>query len=79
MEEAPDKVVETALKAANLIGEGLFGVDLKQLKDGRVMVIEVNDNPNIETGAEDQVLKDKLYEIVMQSFRNRLDAQIQKK
>jgi len=79
VEEAPDKVVETALKAANLIGDGLFGVDLKQLKDGRVMVIEVNDNPNIETGEEDQVLKDKLYKIVMQSFRNRLDAQIQKK
>jgi len=79
VEDIPALVIETALKAANLIGDGLFGVDLKQLEDGRVVVIEVNDNPNIETEAEDLVLKDKLYETVMRSFRSRLDAQLQKK
>jgi glutathione synthase/RimK-type ligase-like ATP-grasp enzyme len=79
VEEAPRKVVETALKAANLIGDGLFGVDVKQLPDGRVVIIEVNDNPNIESEAEDLVLKNKLYERIMQSFRRRLDAQMPKK
>ena len=77
--DTPRKVVETALKAANLIGDGLFGVDLKQLSDGRVVVIEVNDNPNIEAGEEDRVLKDELYQTIMQSFRNRLDVKMRKK
>ena len=34
-------------KAASLIGDGLYGVDLKQTDDG-VYVIEINDNPNID-------------------------------
>ena len=29
--EAPEIVVETAVRAANLIGDGLYGVDLKQV------------------------------------------------
>ena len=44
--------VRTALKAANLIGDGLYGVDLKQ-SDGKFYVIEVNDNPNLDAGFED--------------------------
>ena len=47
--EAPRKVVELAVKTANLIGDGLYGVDLKQAGD-KVVVIEVNDNPNIDCG-----------------------------
>jgi len=79
VEDAPKKVVETALKATNLIGDGLFGVDVKQLSDERVVVIEVNDNPNIDSEAEDLVLGDKLYEAVMLSFRRRLDGLMRRK
>ncbi len=71
--EAPAEVVETALKAANLIGDGLYGVDLKQNADG-VYVIEVNDNPNLDAGVEDNFLKDELYSLVMAEFVRRLDA-----
>ena len=39
-------------KAARCIGDGLYGVDLKETKDG-VFVIEVNDNPNLDHGWED--------------------------
>ncbi len=74
VEQAPPRVVETALKAANLIGDGLYGVDLKQRGDD-VYVIEVNDNPNIDTGVEDAVLKDELYRLVMGEFLRRLDLQ----
>jgi hypothetical protein len=42
--EAPRAVVELAVKTANLIGDGLYGVDLKQAGD-KVVVIEVNDKP----------------------------------
>ncbi|MCI3953730.1 MAG: rimK, partial [Burkholderiales bacterium] len=31
--EAPEIVVQTALRAANLIGSGFYGVDLKQCDD----------------------------------------------
>ncbi len=71
--QAPAEVVETALKAANLIGDGLYGVDLKQNADG-VYVIEVNDNPNLDAGVEDNFLKDELYSQVMAEFVRRLDA-----
>jgi glutathione synthase/RimK-type ligase-like ATP-grasp enzyme len=37
-------------------------------------VIEVNDNPNVEHGVEDLVLKDGLYDRIMQSFLRRLEA-----
>lgn len=69
--EAPRIVVDTALRAANLIGDGLYGVDLK-LIDGRAYVMEINDNPSIETGNEDQLLRDALYREVMGVFLRRI-------
>lgn len=72
VEEAPPKVVKIALKAANLIGDGLYGVDLKQNEAG-VFVIEINDNPNLESGVEDGFLKDSLYRIILGEFMTRLD------
>lgn len=72
VELVPQHVMRTALKAANLIGSGLYGVDLKQ--EGRhCYVIEVNDNPSIDAGYEDALLKDTLYERVIESFVRRLD------
>jgi len=75
IEEVPKKVVDIALKAANLIGDGLYGVDLKQ-NDKGVYVIEINDNPNIDAGVEDVYLKEKLYQSVMAEFVRRLDRQM---
>jgi glutathione synthase/RimK-type ligase-like ATP-grasp enzyme len=71
--EAPASVIRTAMRAASLIGDGLYGVDLKQVGD-RCYLIEVNDNPNIDAGNEDQVLKDALYREVMGVFARRLRA-----
>jgi glutathione synthase/RimK-type ligase-like ATP-grasp enzyme len=71
--EAPEEVVKIALKAANLIGDGLYGVDIKQV-GGRCYVIEVNDNPNVDAGNEDGVLKDALYREIMGSFVRRIEA-----
>jgi len=72
VDDAPPAVVEAGLKAASLIGEGLYGVDLKEV-DGRVVVMEVNDNPNLDAGYEDGILKDGLYDEVIRWFRVRLD------
>jgi glutathione synthase/RimK-type ligase-like ATP-grasp enzyme len=50
--KVPDAVMKTALAATQVVGHSLYGVDLKQTEDGRVVVIEVNDNPNIDPGGE---------------------------
>jgi len=73
LEDAPHGVVELAERAARLFGDGLYGVDLK-VADGRAIVIEVNDNPNLDAGCEDAVLRDELYLAIMRHFRVRLDA-----
>lgn len=73
VDEAPREVVEIAVKAAGLIGDGLYGVDLKQ-NDRGVFVIEINDNPNIDQGVEDQRLKDDLYRLIIREFLRRLEA-----
>ncbi|WP_437227443.1 RimK family protein [Planctomicrobium sp. SH661] len=72
VELAPRKAVQMALKAANLIGDGLYGVDVKE-SDGNFYIIEVNDNPNMDTGVEDEVLRDDLYRRVMESFLRRIE------
>ena len=36
-------------------------------------MIEVNDNPNIDAGFEDMVLKDQLYLRIMESFLRRIE------
>jgi len=51
--EVSPRLLTTAINAAAAIGNGLYGVDLKQLDDDFV-VIEVNDNPTISEGEEDQ-------------------------
>jgi hypothetical protein len=53
--------------SANLIGDGLYGVDVKQVGN-RYCVIEVNDNPDMDAGSEDGMLKNALYREVMSVF-----------
>lgn len=72
VELAPRKAVQMAVKAANLIGDGLYGVDVKE-SDGQFTLIEVNDNPNIDAGCEDEVLRDDLYRRIMESFLRRIE------
>lgn len=71
VDQAPSGLLKTALKATSLIGKSLYGVDMKEV-DGKFYVIEINDNPNIDAGIEDKILKDKLYSIVMEVFLNKI-------
>ncbi|WP_163558878.1 RimK family protein [Halomonas sp. NO4] len=72
-EDVPPAVLQAALKACRLIGNGLYGVDLKQSGD-RAVVIEVNDNPNVDAGIEDARLGRALYERIMGVFLARMEA-----
>ena len=71
--EVTDDVVKIAVDAANLIGDGFYGVDLKQVGN-QYYVIEINDNPNVDAGNEDAVLGDALYREVLGVFRKRIES-----
>ncbi|PTW61638.1 glutathione synthase/RimK-type ligase-like ATP-grasp enzyme [Breoghania corrubedonensis] len=73
LNEAPPEVIDNAVRAARLIGQGLYGVDIKET-DGRCVVIEVNDNPNLEHGVEDAAEKEFVWDRLVQWFVRRLDA-----
>lgn len=75
--ETPEDVINTALRAANLIGNGLYGVDIKE-SNKKSVVIEINDNPSIDFGFEDSILKNDLYLTIMQVFRDRIDKKRQR-
>ena len=74
VELAPRRAVRAALKSANLIGNGLYGVDVKQ-SGNKFYVIEVNDNPSIEATVEDAVLREELYRRIMAVFLERIERQ----
>lgn len=71
--EVPTHVLQAALKAANAVGTGLYGIDVKEV-DGKAYVLEVNDNPSLEFGIEDKYLGEELYMQIMAEFLRRLEA-----
>jgi glutathione synthase/RimK-type ligase-like ATP-grasp enzyme len=72
LESVPSPVLQAALAAANLIGDGLYGIDVKEV-EGEALVIEVNDNPSLESDEEDRYLQDELYLSIMRAFWTRLE------
>jgi glutathione synthase/RimK-type ligase-like ATP-grasp enzyme len=73
LELVPGEVLMLAHRCCRLIGEGLYGVDIKPAGD-RFLVMEVNDNPTIDAGCEDTLVGEKLYLEIMGYFRRRLEA-----
>jgi glutathione synthase/RimK-type ligase-like ATP-grasp enzyme len=73
MDKVPQPILEAAIQGAALIGEGLYGVDLK-LVDEKAYIIEINDNPSIDAKVEDDLAGDQLYDHIMLSFLRRMEA-----
>lgn len=71
VETVPPQLVKMSLNICNLIGDGLYGVDVKQVGN-KFYVIEVNDNPSLEHGVEDAIIKDKLYSRIMEIFLKKI-------
>ena len=71
VELAPRKLITLAQKAAHLIGHGFYGLDIKEVGK-QFKVLEINDNPSIDAGCEDLVLKDQLYMRIMEVFLQRM-------
>lgn len=72
IEEVPKKILDVALKSAKLMGKGLYGIDVKEV-NGKPLVIEINDNPNIDFGVEDGFYGDKVYSEILMALKNRLE------
>ena len=72
LDQAPREVIDIAVRAARPIGEGFYGVDLKQTDNG-IVVMEVNDNPNLEHGIEDTVGKDEIWIRLLKWFTDRFE------
>ncbi|MCJ7444330.1 MAG: ATP-grasp domain-containing protein [Methanotrichaceae archaeon] len=60
--KVPPTVIELGIEAGKAIGNGLYGVDIKE-RDGKLYVIEVNDNPSLE-GGEDAYYPDVFRRII---------------
>ena len=65
------------VQVGDLLGREPAPIDIKQI-DNKVMVIEVNDNPNIDFGTEDGILKDQLYKEIMEWFSWRMKSKLNK-
>ena len=71
---APREIVDVGVRAARLIGRGLYGVDIKANERG-VFVIEVNDNPNLVHDVEDAAEGDEVWRRLAGWFLRRLQRE----
>lgn len=70
--EVPKVILQAAERATRHIGDGLYGVDIKE-SGGKAYVIEVNDNPSIDGGVEDKFLGKALYREIIEEFIRRVE------
>ncbi len=68
-DQVPEEVINLGIKAANSIGNGLYGVDIKEGQNG-IYVIEVNDNPSLD-GGEDKSYPDIYEKIINHLMREK--------
>lgn len=68
VDNLPKKLRKIAIDAGKSIGNGLYGVDIKEV-NGNYYVIEVNDNPTIMHGYED-AKNPEIYEKIIKALLN---------
>ncbi|NMC59453.1 MAG: RimK family alpha-L-glutamate ligase [Candidatus Methanofastidiosa archaeon] len=68
-DQVPKEIIDLGIRAGNAIGNGLYGVDIKE-NNGNLYVIEVNDNPSLD-GGEDTNYPD-IYEKIIRCIMGRV-------
>lgn len=63
LDKVDPKLSDVSLRAANAIGQSLYGIDIKEV-GGDYYVIEVNDNPTIAAGEEDSA-NPEIYSLII--------------
>jgi glutathione synthase/RimK-type ligase-like ATP-grasp enzyme len=77
IDDVPPDVLRLALASAALVGDGLYGVDIKDMPGGPA-VIEVNDNPSIHVDCEDEIEGDRLYGAVLEALARRIQKSFER-
>ncbi len=72
LSKVPKHVINAAIKVSHQVGNSLYGVDLKE-KNGKAYVIEINDNPNIDSNIEDAIAGMDLYHNIIHEFVRRIE------
>jgi glutathione synthase/RimK-type ligase-like ATP-grasp enzyme len=70
--KVPKYVLNAALKISHHVGNSLYGVDVKE-RDGKAYIIEINDNPNIDSDVEDAIAGMDLYHNIIHEFIRRIE------
>ncbi len=68
LNEVPNPVIATAMSCLPMLDDGLYGIDLKETDKG-VYVIEINDNPSIDAGVEDETYGTTIYDTIMEWYK----------
>ncbi|MFI2743872.1 RimK family protein [Zhouia sp. PK063] len=71
LEKVPKKILKMAIKSAKIMGDGLYGIDIKVFSN-EPMVIEINDNPNIDYGVEDAYYGEQIYTAIINALKERI-------
>lgn len=66
-EKIPHYILAAASKCDQFLTDGLYGIDIKEV-NGEAYVIEINDNPSIDAGVEDEIEGNKIYDTIMGYF-----------
>ena len=72
IKQVPDYIIKTALKSSALIGNGLYGVDLKEKNQGCI-VVEINDCLDIDIPYEIKAADNFILLEIFNEFKNRLE------
>lgn len=67
-DKIPPHIITAAYKCDQFLTDGLYGIDIKEVNN-QSYVIEINDNPSIDAGIEDEIEGNKIYDIIMGYFR----------
>jgi glutathione synthase/RimK-type ligase-like ATP-grasp enzyme len=72
LRDAPPKLLRFAEQVSSLVGNGLYGLDIKEYR-GAYRLIEVNDNPNIDD-LEASIPEDNVWAEIASFFATKLRA-----
>lgn len=68
LDQIPERVKDAALACVTILDDGLYGIDIKETEDN-VYVIEINDNPSIDAGVEDENYGTAIYESIIRWYK----------
>ena len=70
-ENYPSEICELAIQASYCVGDGLYGVDIKETSKG-LLLIEINDNPTLDFDGE--ALYGQVFERILDHFKEKLNG-----